>query len=57
MALGLTSFATPELAYRAGYPSLAMSSAAGFYLWLVSLFLVFAWAWVAAFLQRKHERQ
>ena len=54
LVLGLTSFATPDLVARAGFPSPSLSFAAGFYLWLASLLSLTVCAWVAAFPREKH---
>ena len=50
LVLALSSLATGALAVRARYVIPALAFGSGFYLWLVSLFAMWLWAWMAAYL-------
>ena len=54
LVLGLSSLATGALAVRAGYSVPALAFGPGFCLWLMSLFALCLWAWVAANLKKNH---
>ena len=43
LVLGLTAIATAELVTRAGYPSVALSFRAGFYVWVFALAALALW--------------
>ena len=53
LLLGLSSLATGLLAARAGYSIPTLSFRPGFWLWLMSLFALCTWAWVAPILKKK----
>ena len=53
LVLALSSLATGALAVRARYVIPALAFGSGFYLWLVSLFAMWLWAWMAAYLLNK----
>ena len=52
LLLGLSSLAAGPLAERAGYSTPILSFRAGFWLWLMSLFALCAWTWVAPSLKK-----
>ena len=53
LLLGLSSLAAGPLAARAGYSIPVLSFRAGFWLWLMSLFALCAWTWIATNLKKK----
>lgn len=53
LLLGLSSLVAGPLAARAGYSVPILSFRAGFWLWLMSLFALCAWTWVAPSLKKK----